>query len=66
MQRYIRAYAFVSCHLEREQLAIQIQQELAKVVGPRGVHGVGLPPQLTEAIEQKQKAVRRLSVCNSS
>jgi prohibitin 1 len=49
--------------LEREQLAIQIQQELAKVVGPRGVtieatplRGVGLPPQLTEAIEQKQKA----------
>jgi prohibitin 1 len=48
---------------EREQLAIQIQQELAKVVGPRGViiestplRGVGLPPQLTEAIEQKQKA----------
>jgi prohibitin 1 len=49
--------------LEREQLAIQIQQELAKLVGPRGVivestplRGVGLPPQLTEAIEQKQKA----------
>jgi prohibitin 1 len=49
--------------LEREQLAIQIQQELAKVVGARGViieatplRGVGLPPQLTEAIEQKQKA----------
>jgi regulator of protease activity HflC (stomatin/prohibitin superfamily) len=49
--------------LEREQLAIQIQQELAKVVGSRGVaieatplRGVGLPPQLTDAIEQKQKA----------
>jgi prohibitin 1 len=49
--------------LEREQLAIQIQQELAKVVGPRGIvieatplRGVGLPPQLTDAIEQKQKA----------
>ena len=49
--------------LEREQLAIQIQQELAKLVRPRGViveftplRGVGLPPQLTEAIEQKQKA----------
>jgi prohibitin 1 len=49
--------------LEREQLANQIQQELAKVVGPRGViiestplRGVGLPPQLTEAIEQKQRA----------
>jgi prohibitin 1 len=49
--------------LEREQLAHQIQQELAKVVGPRGViiestplRGVGLPPQLTEAIEQKQRA----------
>lgn len=49
--------------LEREQLAIQIQQELAKLVQPRGVivestplRGVGLPPQLTEAIEQKQKA----------
>ena len=48
---------------EREQLAIQIQQELSKVVGPRGVivestplRGVGLPPQLTEAIEQKQRA----------
>jgi len=48
---------------EREQLAIQIQQELAKVVAPRGViiestplRGVGLPPQLTDAIEQKQKA----------
>jgi len=49
--------------VEREQLAIQIQQELSKVVGPRGViiestplRGVGLPPQLTEAIEQKQRA----------
>ncbi len=49
--------------LEREQLAIQIQQELAKLVGPRRVtiestplRGVGLPSQLTEAIEQKQKA----------
>lgn len=49
--------------LEREQLAIQIQKELAKVVGSRGVivesnplRGVSLPPQLTEAIEQKQKA----------
>ena len=49
--------------VEREQLAIQIQQELSKVVGPRGViiestplRGVGLPPQLIEAIEQKQRA----------
>jgi len=48
---------------EREHLAIQILQELSKVVGPRGVviestplRGVGLPPQLTEAIEQKQRA----------
>lgn len=49
--------------LEREQLATQIQQELSKLVQPRGViiestplRGVGLPPQLTEAIEQKQRA----------
>lgn len=48
---------------EREQLGITIQEELAKTVSPRGVtientpiRNVALPVQLTEAIEQKQKA----------
>jgi regulator of protease activity HflC (stomatin/prohibitin superfamily) len=48
---------------EREQLGISIQSELDKVVAPRGIvvestplRNVGLPPQLTDAIEQKQRA----------
>jgi regulator of protease activity HflC (stomatin/prohibitin superfamily) len=48
---------------ERDQLGMAIQEELAKVVAPRGVtiettplRNVALPVQLTEAIEQKQKA----------
>ncbi|MDH4070916.1 MAG: prohibitin family protein [Ignavibacteria bacterium] len=48
---------------EREQLGTAIQAELAKVVAPRGIvveaaplRNVGLPPQLTDAIEQKQRA----------
>ena len=48
---------------EREQLGASIQQELAKTVAPRGVtientpiRNVALPVQLTEAIEQKQRA----------
>jgi regulator of protease activity HflC (stomatin/prohibitin superfamily) len=48
---------------ERERLGEQIQTELAKMVGPRGIiieasplRNVALPPQLTEAIEQKQRA----------
>ncbi|HLE31061.1 MAG TPA: prohibitin family protein [Bacteroidota bacterium] len=48
---------------EREALAVSIQEELAKAVAPRGVivettplRNVGLPVQLTEAIEQKQRA----------
>lgn len=48
---------------EREQLGTSIQAELAKVVAPRGItveaaplRNVGLPPQLTDAIEQKQRA----------
>ncbi len=48
---------------EREQLGISIQEELAKAVAPRGVtiestpiRNVALPVQLTEAIEQKQRA----------
>ena len=48
---------------EREQLGVAIQEELAKIVAPRGVtientpiRNVALPIQLTEAIEQKQKA----------
>jgi len=48
---------------DREQLGIAIQEELAKIVGPRGViiessplRNVALPTQLTEAIEQKQRA----------
>lgn len=48
---------------EREALGIAIQQELAQAVSPRGIiventplRNVGLPTQLTEAIEQKQRA----------
>ena len=48
---------------EREQLGSSIQEELAKTVAPRGVtientpiRNVALPIQLTEAIEQKQRA----------
>lgn len=48
---------------ERERLGTTIQEELAKAVGERGViiertplRNVALPPQLTEAIEQKQRA----------
>jgi regulator of protease activity HflC (stomatin/prohibitin superfamily) len=48
---------------ERERLGSSIQEELAKTVGPRGVtientpiRNVALPSQLTEAIEQKQRA----------
>jgi len=48
---------------EREKLGASIQEELAKMVRPRGViiettpiRNVALPTQLTEAIEQKQRA----------
>jgi regulator of protease activity HflC (stomatin/prohibitin superfamily) len=48
---------------ERDQLGMTIQEELARTVAPRGViiettplRNVALPVQLTEAIEQKQKA----------
>ena len=48
---------------ERDQLGMAIQDELALTVAPRGViiettplRNVALPIQLTEAIEQKQKA----------
>jgi prohibitin 1 len=48
---------------ERERLGSSILEELAKTVAPRGVtiestpiRNVALPVQLTEAIEQKQKA----------
>jgi prohibitin 1 len=48
---------------ERDQLGLAIQEELARIVAPRGVtiettplRNVALPVQLTEAIEQKQKA----------
>jgi regulator of protease activity HflC (stomatin/prohibitin superfamily) len=48
---------------ERERLGASIQEELAKAVSPRGVtventpiRNVALPSQLTEAIEQKQRA----------
>ncbi len=48
---------------ERERLGELIQQELSRVVSPRGIiieatplRNVALPPQLTEAIEQKQRA----------
>jgi regulator of protease activity HflC (stomatin/prohibitin superfamily) len=48
---------------ERDQLGVSIREELAKAVATRGViiettplRNVALPVQLTEAIEQKQKA----------
>ncbi len=48
---------------ERERLGSTIQEELARTVAPRGVtientpiRNVALPTQLTEAIEQKQRA----------
>lgn len=48
---------------ERERLGVSIMEELAKVVAPRGIiieatplRNVGLPSQLTDAIEQKQRA----------
>jgi len=48
---------------ERERLGASIQEELARTVAPRGVtientpiRNVALPTQLTEAIEQKQRA----------
>lgn len=48
---------------EREQLGTSILAELQKVVATRGIivqstplRNVGLPPQLTDAIEQKQRA----------
>lgn len=48
---------------EREKLGTTIQEELAKTVSPRGVivettpiRNVALPSQLTDAIEQKQRA----------
>ncbi len=48
---------------ERERLGAAIQEELAKAVSPRGIivettplRNVALPSQLTEAIEQKQRA----------
>ncbi|MFH1214199.1 MAG: prohibitin family protein [Candidatus Neomarinimicrobiota bacterium] len=48
---------------ERERLGAAIQEEFARMVGPRGViiestpiRNVALPVQLTEAIEQKQRA----------
>jgi prohibitin 1 len=48
---------------ERERLAIAVQEELARTVAPRGIfiesvplRNVALPTQLTEAIEQKQRA----------
>jgi len=48
---------------ERDQLGLAIREELATAVAPRGViiettplRNVALPVQLTEAIEQKQKA----------
>ena len=48
---------------ERERLGIAIQDELARTIAGRGVivestplRNVSLPPQLTEAIEQKQRA----------
>ena len=48
---------------ERERLGAAIQEELARTIAPRGVtientpiRNVALPVQLTEAIEQKQRA----------
>ena len=48
---------------ERERLGVAIQEELSKIVSKRGImieatplRNVALPSQLTEAIEQKQRA----------
>jgi prohibitin 1 len=48
---------------ERERLGLAIQEELSRAVSPRGIiiettplRNVALPTQLTEAIEQKQRA----------
>jgi prohibitin 1 len=48
---------------DREKLGAGIQEELARAVGPRGIiiestplRNVALPTQLTDAIEQKQRA----------
>jgi regulator of protease activity HflC (stomatin/prohibitin superfamily) len=48
---------------ERERLGVAIQEELGRTISPRGVivestplRNVALPTQLTEAIEQKQRA----------
>lgn len=48
---------------ERERLGVAVQEELARIVAQRGVivettplRNVALPSQLTEAIEQKQRA----------
>ena len=48
---------------ERERLGTSIQEELARTISPRGIiveatplRNVSLPTQLTEAIEQKQRA----------
>ena len=48
---------------ERERLGIAIQEELSRAVTPRGIQvesvplrNVALPPQLVDAIEQKQRA----------
>ncbi len=48
---------------ERERLGEKIMEELARIVAPRGItveatplRNVGLPTQLTDAIEQKQRA----------
>jgi regulator of protease activity HflC (stomatin/prohibitin superfamily) len=48
---------------EREKLGLTIQKELATMIAPRGIvvettplRNVALPTQLTEAIEQKQRA----------
>ncbi|MEE9288459.1 MAG: prohibitin family protein [Bacteroidota bacterium] len=49
--------------VEREQLGQRIEKELFAIMQPRGVviestplRNVGLPPQLTQAIEEKQRA----------
>jgi regulator of protease activity HflC (stomatin/prohibitin superfamily) len=48
---------------ERERLGVAIQEELARTIAPRGIfvestplRNVALPSQLTDAIEQKQRA----------
>ena len=65
MSRAITASCQASalCSTERERLGEAIMAELSMVVSPRGIiieatplRNVGLPSQLTEAIEQKQRA----------